>query len=233
MQKNLKLHPSKLIAFALVGLSTAAGFAPQAFARPGKDGAQTEGRRQNRGKRAGLKAMEQLNLSDAQKAQIKPIMQKAMADTRAVRQDTTLAPDARRARTKAIREASQAEIQAVLTPAQRAQMKQMAGNRGLDKMATELNLTPAQKTQLLPILSKSQEQRRAIQADADLSPAQKKAQLKALRETTQSQTDAILTPQQRQQMDDMKATKKQEKRDGKGKGRGKNRRNADNANTND
>lgn len=224
MQKNLlKLHTSKLIAFAVVGLSTAATFAPQAFARPNKDGAQTEGRREGRGKRgaAGMKMMEQLGLSDAQKAQIKPIMQKAKADTRAIRQDTTLAPEAKRTRTKAIREAAQAQVQAILTPAQRTQMKQMAASRGLDKMATELNLTPSQKAQLLPILSNAQEQRRAIQTNAALAPAQKKAQLKALRDTTKSQTDAILTPEQRQKMDDMKAKKKQAKRDGTGKTRRK------------
>ncbi len=212
---KLKLHPSKLIAFAVVSLSAAASFAPQAFARSNKDGGQTENRRG--GKRGGLKMMEQLGLSDAQKAQIKPIMQKAAADTRAVRQDTTLAPEAKRARTKAIRTAAQAQVQAILTPAQRAQMQQMQANRGMEKMATELNLTPAQKTQLQPILSNAQLQRRAIQTNAALSPAQKKAQLKTLRDTTQSQVDAILTPQQRQQMEEIKAKKKQGKRGGRGK----------------
>lgn len=221
---KMKMHSSKLIAVALAGLTAAAGFAPQAFARPDKDGGQTEGRRQG-GKRGGMKMMQQLGLSEAQKAQIKPIMQQAAADTRALRQDTTLSPEVKRARTKAIRAAAQARVQAILTPAQRAQMKQMAAERGMEKMATDLNLTATQKARLSPILSNAKQQREAIQSNASLSPAQKKAQLKSLRETTKSQVDEILTAQQRQQMADAKAAKKQQRG---GKGKGRRNRNADN-----
>ena len=71
------------------------------------------------------------------------------------------------------------------------------GGGRLKKLASELNLTSAQKAQIKPILKSSRQQMRAIQADTTLTPDAKTAKLRALRKSTRQQTLAILTPDQR------------------------------------
>ena len=71
------------------------------------------------------------------------------------------------------------------------------GGGCLKKLASELNLTDAQKAQMKPILMNNRQQMRAIQADTTLTPDAKMAKMKALRKSTRQQTMAVLTPDQR------------------------------------
>ena len=77
-----------------------------------------------------------------------------------------------------------------------------------EKMAEKLNLTDDQKTQLKSIHQDAMTQAKAIKADTTLSKDQKKAKLKDLHEQTKTKTDAILTPEQQQKMQQMKANHK-------------------------
>ena len=66
-----------------------------------------------------------LGLTDTQKAQIKPILQSAHQQAKAVKADTSLTPEAQKAKIKEIHKASRAQITALLTPDQAAKMKAM------------------------------------------------------------------------------------------------------------
>jgi periplasmic protein CpxP/Spy len=68
---------------------------------------------------------EKLNLTDDQKAKLKPILQDQMQQVKAVREDTSLSQEQKRAKMKSIHESLHEQINAVLTPEQQAKFKQM------------------------------------------------------------------------------------------------------------
>ena len=68
---------------------------------------------------------EKLNLTDDQKAKIKPILQDQMRQMKAVHEDTSLSEEQKRAKMKSIHESSHDQINAVLTPEQQAKFEQM------------------------------------------------------------------------------------------------------------
>jgi Spy/CpxP family protein refolding chaperone len=70
----------------------------------------------------------------------------------------------------------------------------------LSQLATQLNLTPEQKGQLMPILVAEAPKVKAIKADSSLTRIQKVQRLKALHDETDPQVRAILTPEQYQQL---------------------------------
>lgn len=75
-----------------------------------------------------MRGMEQLNLTDQQKAEIHAIRAKARARTMAVKNDSSLTDEQRHAQMHQIRHATRRQVAGVLTPEQRqqwhAQMKQ-------------------------------------------------------------------------------------------------------------
>jgi Spy/CpxP family protein refolding chaperone len=68
---------------------------------------------------------EKLNLTDDQKAKVKPILQDQMQQMKAVREDSSLSQEQRRAKMKSIHESLHEQINSVLTPDQQAKFKQM------------------------------------------------------------------------------------------------------------
>ena len=68
------------------------------------------------------------------------------------------------------------------------------------QLATQLALTPDQKSQLIPILVAEAPKVKAIKADSSLTPIQKLQQLKAVHDRTDPQVRAILSPQQYQEL---------------------------------
>jgi periplasmic protein CpxP/Spy len=68
---------------------------------------------------------EKLNLTDDQKAKLKPILEDEMQQMKAVREDSSLSQEQRRAKMKSIHESLHEQINAVLTPEQQAKFKQM------------------------------------------------------------------------------------------------------------
>ena len=68
----------------------------------------------------------QLDLTDAQKPKVEAIMKGAMEKNRAVHEDTSLTPEEKKAKAKAIREESATQMKAVLTPEQFAKWQEMS-----------------------------------------------------------------------------------------------------------
>lgn len=70
-----------------------------------------------------------LGLTDAQKAQMKPILESARTQAKAVKGDTALSPEDRKAKMQAIRRSSRMQMGAILTPDQKLKMREMRRNR--------------------------------------------------------------------------------------------------------
>ena len=78
------------------------------------------------------------------------------------------------------------------------------GGGRLAKLAEYLELTDDQKAQLKPILKHEAEQVRDIRQNTSLSPEQKRDQIKDVRKDTRPQIMAILTPEQREKLKDLR-----------------------------
>ena len=75
---------------------------------------------------------EKLNLTEDQKAKLKPIFQDQAQQLKAVRDDTSLTPEQKAAKKKAIHETTHDQINAVLTPEQQEKFKTMK-QEGMEK----------------------------------------------------------------------------------------------------
>ena len=91
---------------------------------------------------------------------------------------------------------------------------QKAGKR-LQKLASDLGLTEAEKAQMKPVLMSSRQQAKAIKDDTTLSADDRQAKMKELRKSTRQQTMAILTPDQRTKLKAIRQAKREAKRDAK------------------
>jgi len=89
----------------------------------GTKGAQTKDRLQ--------RIAEELQLTDAQKEQVKPILKADLEKARSLRDDTSLTPQERREKMKTIREDTAAQLKSILTPEQFTKWQQLrAQGRG-------------------------------------------------------------------------------------------------------
>lgn len=82
---------------------------------------------------------------------------------------------------------------------------------GIGKMAQELGLTDAQKTQIATILQTARQQSQAVKADTTLTPEAKKDKLKAIRKDAMTQVRALLTPEQIEKMKQLRHQNKKGK----------------------
>jgi Spy/CpxP family protein refolding chaperone len=85
------------------------------------------------GRREGFKAgrgFQALNLSEQQKAQMKPIFESSRQQMQALKADTSLTPEQKREKMKEIRQNQMSQVKSILTPEQQQQLQQMRGRRG-------------------------------------------------------------------------------------------------------
>ena len=118
--------------------------AAMALLTVGMGGAQAQGvrragARQARMAQTGLKGpmgslLLQLNLTPAQKQQIAGIAQGEKAQLKSIQMNATLSAADKKTQEKATRKEGRAKILAVLTPAQKAQLKQLVAQRRQQKM---------------------------------------------------------------------------------------------------
>lgn len=124
---NFKSHVR--IGALMLGLSLCGGLLNSAQAAPGKDGkagkAGKPGQR-GEGRRGGsMKMMQELNLTDAQKAKLKPIMEAQRDKMKTLREDTTMDRAAKMTKMKAMREEMEKKVDAILTSDQRKKFAEM------------------------------------------------------------------------------------------------------------
>ena len=80
----------------------------------------------------------------------------------------------------------------------------------LEKISQELQLTPAQKQQLLPILKEEAPKIQAVKTNTSLGPLQKAMQLRQIGEATDAKVQPILSPEQYQKWQAMRQQERQE-----------------------
>jgi Spy/CpxP family protein refolding chaperone len=72
----------------------------------------------------------------------------------------------------------------------------MRGGPTLDQLAQQLNLTDDQKAKVKPILEARDQKMRDLRGDTSLTPEDRRARMKALRDDMTTQMKAVLTPEQ-------------------------------------
>lgn len=132
MKSLLKMKLFRVVAVMVcgAGLATSAALAQQDAPPPPPDGQQQQG--PPAGGRHGWDPdhraemmQKRLGLSDDQTAQVKAILVDSQIKMEALRSNTSLAPQDRRAQAEAMRQDQQAKVRAVLTPDQQAKFDQM------------------------------------------------------------------------------------------------------------
>jgi len=83
------------------------------------------------------------------------------------------------------------------------------------RLSRKLQLTPDQAAKIEPILQSRQQQMQQIRADASSSPHDQHQKMRALKQDTDSQIQAILTDSQRQQYQQIQQEAMQHRRDNK------------------
>jgi len=78
------------------------------------------------------------------------------------------------------------------------------GAKKFEQLAKQLNLTPRQKLQLVPILEAEAPKVQAIKADPSLSKIRKLEQLKAVHDQADPQVRSILNPEQYQKLQEIR-----------------------------
>lgn len=93
-----------------------------------------------------------------------------------------------------------------MSSAQKAAQQQSAQQKSakLEEIAQYLNLTPAQKDKILPILADEAPKVRAIKTDSSLSRMQRAQRVKAIHQQNDPQMKAILSPEQYQKLQAMR-----------------------------
>ena len=76
-----------------------------------------------------LLVLKQLNLDQAQKDQVKKIMDDSKAQAQAIRNDTSLTPEAKRAKLADLRKDTMEKIKAILTPDQQQKLQDLMTNQ--------------------------------------------------------------------------------------------------------
>jgi protein CpxP len=82
----------------------------------------------------------------------------------------------------------------------------------LQKLATELNLSDDQKSQLKPILEEEGGKMKALRDDSSLSRQDRMQKMKTIMADTRSKMDPILNDDQKKKLDDMRSEMRQGRR---------------------
>lgn len=155
-----------------------------------------------------------LNFSDQQKAQLKNINSDYHTKMAALKQHEEITVKEMHTRMNSLQQEHKAAFQALLTPSQKEQLatikeerikmaKVNAGARA-EKLKIKLNLTDAQAGRLKDLRTDMVTKIKAIHTDNTLSREQKKEQVKTLATAQKEQLKAILTPEQLQQLEQLK-----------------------------
>lgn len=207
----------KLIAFTLVLASV--GFTATAQERREVKTPRTEDKMRMYDK----KAMQDLNLTEAQKTQLKAQREASKTQLEAIKNDASLTQQQKMEKAKVIHQEQKTKMQALLTTEQKAKLEQSrnASKDGRKEMGEkrkeafkDLNLTADQSAKLKAQKEASKAKIDAIKANSSLTEEQKKAQVKEVMKSSKADMKNILTADQMKKMQEMKKD-----RHGKGKGR--------------
>lgn len=164
----------------------------------------------------------QLNLTADQKAQMKTIHENQRKEMEALKNNKSLSADQVQAQRKELHKKYRDQMQSLLTPEQRDQMKKWQaerkekgnadgrhGQKGngfaqRGQMAKELNLTQAQKDQIARMRADGRTQMQSIRNDQSLTADQKKEKIHSLMKEQHDKFKTVLTKDQLDKLQSMK-----------------------------
>ena len=204
---------NKIVGTTALVLGLAFWAAAQAPASPSTNDGTQNGAQTGRGFRRGPggpgfgREFDKLNLTDAQREQLRSQMQTQRQQLDALRSDQSLTPEQRRAKAEELRKQGHEQFLSALTPEQRQQLqneRQQArehfGNGDFGPLAG-LNLTDQQKAQLKAQREQTEQQAQAIRNNSSLTEEQKREQMRTLHQNAMQQFRSALTPEQQQQLE--------------------------------
>lgn len=160
-----------------------------------------------------------LNLTEAQKAEVKRIMSAHREEMKRVQSDTSLTRDQKAARAREIKRAGMAEFRQTLTPEQQKKLDEKQQLRGqkmtmtpekrealrakIDGARKELNLTSAQESKIKQIIESRKAEFQSLHESKTLTPEQKRAEFKKMHTSVKEQIRQVLTPDQQKKFDEM------------------------------
>jgi Spy/CpxP family protein refolding chaperone len=145
--------------------------------------------------------LQRLDLTADQQNQVRNLFQSQRQKVQSVRQDTSLNAEQKQQQIQEIRQSTHQQMLAILTPEQQAKLKQMQERRrGLES----LNLTPDQRSKIMPIREQMHREVMAVRQDSSLSAEQKRDKIRDIRQNAWAQMKNVLTPEQQQQWEQMR-----------------------------
>jgi Spy/CpxP family protein refolding chaperone len=162
-------------------------------------------------KSKGSENFDKLNLTDAQKAQMKTINQNFRQQMQDLKKQGNITVDQQTQRREAIAKEHRAKIQAILTPEQRDQAanykkdfkegrKENGRDDRFEEITKDLNLTPDQSAKMSSINASFRTSLQNIRQNSTLGENEKREQMKKLMKQHRSDMEALLTNDQKEQL---------------------------------
>ncbi len=178
----------------------------------GQDGARGGvGRREGRGDGQGMAY--RVHFSDQQKQQLKDINKNYRQQLSDLNKNLDITVREQRAKMGAIRKDHMAQVQALYTPEQKAEIQKMKDRRAemarvdakarAEKMKVRLGLSDDQAKKLADLRTSTFAKMKELHSNQSLTPEQKRDQMKTLVQNQREQLKQVLTPDQLKQMEEM------------------------------
>ena len=136
-----------------------------------------------------------LQLTVAQRKQLRELRVQARDQAAIIRNDSSLTAEQRQTKLHELRTSTRAQMKSVLTPEQQNVFAERQAEHKA-RFAAKLGLTPEQQTKLKELAQSTRQQRQSVLTNAGLSNEQKEAQLSQIRQASKAQLATILTPEQ-------------------------------------
>lgn len=158
--------------------------------------------------------MMKLNLTDAQKQQLKDLNTDYRNRLNDLEKDENITLKDYRAKKASLEQDRKSKFQGILTSDQKNKIAQAKKERGekmkmmaqkrLDKMKTDLNLTDTQVSKIQDLRNSSMEQAKAIRENSSLTQEQKREQFMSLMKSRKESMNNILTADQLKKKEEMR-----------------------------
>lgn len=193
---------------ALAILALAIGFSSNAQTKDSTSSHKEFNNSQNHNNKNNFK---ELNLTDAQKSQVKDINQNFRQQMQDLNNNKSLSPEELKEKRKALAKEHKEKIKAILTPEQREQAKdlrqefakrdkeKMRGER-FEEMTKDLHLTPEQSTKMKDLNNTFRNNIQTLHQNTTLTRDEKKEQMKSLMKKHRDDMEALLTNEQKEQL---------------------------------
>lgn len=151
-----------------------------------------------------------IDLTDEQKATLQTIRQSEREQIEAIRNNSSLSQEEKRAQIEAIHQATREQSLGVLTPEQQQTIANRRANGdgpGPGGRGGGIpGLTDEQRASLGTIRQSEREQIEAVRNDQTLSQEEKRARIESIRQESRQQSQGVLTPEQQEAIKNRRAS---------------------------